>query len=239
MSQSNPETPISGGEPHYRPLMDRLRARGVERLGLMAGWAWHDDPRHLLFTLSRYKFVAKMVAGRERVLEVGCADGFATRLVAQTAKSVVGVDFDPQFIADATERGSDRWPIEYRVHDMLAGPLPEIFDAAFTLDVIEHIPPQHEEIFLANICASLTEGGVLIVGTPSLESQQFSSPQSKEGHVNCKSATDLQVLLSKYFANVFMFSMNDEVVHTGFHKMAHYLMALCCGPKAPATRKRG
>jgi hypothetical protein len=25
-----------------------------------------------------------------------------------------------------------------------------------------------------------------------------------------------------------MFSMNDEVVHTGFHPMAHYLFALCC-----------
>jgi hypothetical protein len=25
-----------------------------------------------------------------------------------------------------------------------------------------------------------------------------------------------------------MFSMNDEVVHTGYHKMAHYLFALCC-----------
>jgi len=25
--------------------------------------------------------------------------------------------------------------------------------------------------------------------------------------------------------------MNDEVVHTGYHKMAHYLLALCCGKK--------
>jgi len=25
--------------------------------------------------------------------------------------------------------------------------------------------------------------------------------------------------------------MNDEVVHTGYHKMAHYLFALCCGKK--------
>jgi 2-polyprenyl-3-methyl-5-hydroxy-6-metoxy-1,4-benzoquinol methylase len=228
-----------GGEAHYRPLMDRLRERGVERLGLMSGFAWHDDPRHLLFTLSRYKFVAKMVAGRERVLEVGCADGFATRLVAQTAKSVLGVDFDPQFIADANARRSDRWPIEYRVHDMLASPLAEVFDAAFTLDVIEHIPQPQEETFLANICASLTAAGVLIVGTPSLESQQYSSPQSKEGHVNCKSAGELQALLSRHFADVFMFSMNDEVVHTGYHKMAHYLLALCCGPKGRGEALRG
>ena len=30
---------------------------------------------------------------------------------------------------------------------------------------------------------------------------------------------------------VFMFSMNDEVVHTGYHKMAHYLFGLCTGKK--------
>ncbi len=30
---------------------------------------------------------------------------------------------------------------------------------------------------------------------------------------------------------VFLFSMNDEVVHTGFSKMAHYLLALCVTPK--------
>jgi len=37
--------------------------------------------------------------------------------------------------------------------------------------------------------------------------------------------------LGAYFANVFIFSMNDEVVHTGFGKMSHYNIALCCGPR--------
>ena len=40
---------------------------------------------------------------------------------------------------------------------------------------------------------------------------------------------DLKALMQRFFRNVFMFSMNDEVIHTGHHKMAHYLMALCCG----------
>lgn len=39
--------------------------------------------------------------------------------------------------------------------------------------------------------------------------------------MNCKSAPNLKALMQEYFHNVFMFSMNDEVVHTGFHKMAH------------------
>ena len=139
----------------------------------MTSWAWHDDPRHLLFTLSRYKFVAKILAGRERVLEVGCADGFPTRLIAQTVKSVVGVDFDEQFISDAIERASDRWSIEFHVHNVLASPFPGIFDGAFALDVIEHIPQEQEDLFLKNIRSSLSASGVLVIGTPSLESPKL------------------------------------------------------------------
>jgi len=65
------------------------------------------------------------------------------------------------------------------------------------------------------------------VGMPSLESQAHASPQSKEGHVNCKTGKDLKRLMQDYFHNVFLFSMNDEVVHTGFYPMAHYLIAVC------------
>lgn len=227
MTDNNAAQP---GEPHYRKLIDVLRRQGVDRLGLMTGWAWYDDPRHLLFTLSRYKFVAKMMAGRDSVLEVGCSDGFATRLVAQSVKSVVAVDFDPQFIEDAIARSSDRWPVDFRIHDMLAAPVPGAFDGAYALDVIEHIPPEQEDRFLGNIRSSLSATGSLIIGTPSLASQQYASPQSKEGHVNCKTGNELQATLLRHFEQVFIFSMNDEVVHTGYANMTHYYMALCCTP---------
>jgi 2-polyprenyl-3-methyl-5-hydroxy-6-metoxy-1,4-benzoquinol methylase len=225
---------VGAGEPHYKKLIDILRKHGVERLGLMTGWAWYDDPRHLLFTLSRYKFVAKMMAGRDRVLEVGCSDGFATRLVAQSVKFVLGVDFDAQFISDAIERKSERWPIEFRVHDVLASPVPGAFDGAYALDVIEHILPEREDRFLQNICSSLSASGILVIGTPSLASQQYASPQSKDGHVNCKTAEQLKSTLLRHFGQVFIFSMNDEVVHTGYTNMAHYYMALCCSPVTKA-----
>jgi 2-polyprenyl-3-methyl-5-hydroxy-6-metoxy-1,4-benzoquinol methylase len=231
MGKSTNAPPLGTGERQYQHRIDHIVERGVERLGLAAAWAWHDDPRHLLFTLARYKFVAKMLGGCERVLEVGCADGFATRLVAQTVKSVVGVDFDARFIADANARGSDRWPIEFRVHDVTASPVPGVFDGAFALDVIEHIPQHDEDHFLYNVRSSLSASGSLIIGTPSLSSQQYASPQSKEGHVNCKTADELKATLRRHFEQVFIFSMNDEVVHTGYASMAHYYLALCCSPK--------
>ena len=67
---------------------------------------------------------------------------------------------------------------------------------------------------------------------PSLGSQPYAALDSKEGHINCKFVNDIRVSLSKHFENVFIFSMNDEVDHTGYPKVAHYLTGLCCSPKA-------
>jgi len=61
-----------------------------------------------------------------------------------------------------------------------------------------------------------------------LESQAYASAPSKAGHVNCKTAVTLKELMQRRFHNVFIFSMNDEMVHTGFPALAHYLWALCC-----------
>ena len=38
--------------------------------------------------------------------------------------------------------------------------------------------------------------------------------------------------MQQFFHNVFIFSMNDEVVHTGYAPMAHYLLALGCTLRA-------
>jgi len=218
-------------EKQYQIMLEYRRKRGLESMGLMASQAWYDDPKRLAFTLSRYKFVAKMLSGFEHVLEVGCADAFGTRVVVQEVKKLTAVDFDAVFIEDTNARMGDRWKFECRVHDMLAGPVSGKFDGAYALDVLEHITPENEQLFLRNMAAPLTANGVMIIGMPSLESQPYASPLSKEGHVNCKTMPDLKALMQRFFNNVFMFSMNDEVVHTGYHKMAHYLFALCCGAK--------
>lgn len=218
-------------EPQYQRTLE-LQKAGLGTLGLMTNQAWEDDPKHLLFTLSRYKFVAKMLSGAKSVLEVGCADAFGTRIVVQEVEKLMAVDFDPIFVADANERMSERWRFECRTHDILTGPVPGGFDAAYALDVIEHIPSIDEMQFVGNMVHSLSNPGLLILGTPSLQSQAYASPPSKAGHINCKDAPALKKLLGHFFHNVFIFSMNDEVVHTGYYPMAHYLFGLACSKRA-------
>ena len=218
-------------EPQYQFCLDIRDRSGLTPLGLMTNQCWQDDPRRLAFFLARYKFVSKMLRGKRSALEVGCGDAFGTRIVRQEVPKVTAVDFDPVFVEDVNRRMEEKWRFECKVHDMLSGPLPEKHESAYSLDVLEHILPSDEDRFIRNVAASLTDDGVLILGMPSLQSQTYASRASKEGHVNCKDHEEFRLLMRNYFHNVFMFSMNDEVVHTGFGPMAHYLIAMCVGPK--------
>lgn len=218
-------------EPQYQECIEAVAVRGFERLGLRSSQSWHDDPKHLLFRLARYKFVAKMLSGSEHVLEIGCGDAFGTRLVQQEVKALSATDFDAVFIKDVEARMVERWRFPVFTHDLLDGPIVGSYDGIYALDVLEHIAQKDEHTFLKNAFTPLTEHGVSIIGMPSLESQAYASPTSKAGHVNCKSLPQLKALMQTFFHNVFMFSMNDEVVHTGHHAMAHYLFAIGAGKK--------
>ncbi len=210
---------------------DVQRQVGATRLGVLKNWEWHDDPRRFLFSMARYKFVSKMFAGRANVLELGCGDGFNAPIVLQTVKKLTLADFDPVFIQDARDRMKAPWIYEAKVLDLLQDPIEGCYDAIYSLDVLEHIPGEREREVLTKICGALDPNGAVIIGMPSLESQEYASPPSRAGHINCKTMPDLNALLGDFFHNVFMFSMNDEVVHTGYHKMAHYLFGLCTGKK--------
>lgn len=185
-----------------------------ERMGLMTSYRWQTDPKTVLFVLARYKFVAKMLEGYDRVLEVGCGDGFGSRLVAQTVGRLVCIDIDRRMIDSATAWDN----IEYEWTDNITDA-----DAIYALDVIEHIPRAQSEEWLEELALNAP---LVIIGTPSLESQPYASKFSKENHINCMSAPTLKSVMKKHFKHVLMFSMNDETLHTGFHKMAHYLFAI-------------
>jgi hypothetical protein len=189
--------------------------------GGMTLHSWEFDPKRLGFQFARYKFAAKMLSGMDRVLEVGCSDGFGSRIVRQHVKSLDAVDWDERSIEEAKKNASKTWPVSFKVHDILSGPLPG-YDGVYLLDVFEHI--SEEDVLLTNLRLSAQ---VCLIGIPSLESQKYASQGSLDRHVNCKSGEDLRATCKKYWKHVFMFGMNDETLHVGFLPMSHYLFALC------------
>lgn len=203
---------------------------GNETLGTMATNRWRSDSKMLGVTLSRYKFVSKMFTGFNSVLEVGAGDAWYSRVVLNEVGTLTLSDFDEIFLEDFERQEIYYNRAHYIVHNFTENLLGELFDGIYALDVLEHILPVDQDNFLSNICKSLPPTGCAIFGIPSAESQIYASEASKLGHVNCQSGEELRGNLKKYFANVFIFSMSDEVVHTGYTQMAHYLLALCTNP---------
>ena len=216
-------------EEQYTYLYEKKQKEGLEQLGMMMNGVWDRDPKRLGFVLSRYKFVSKMFEAKKNVLEVGCGDAWASRIVSQTVGKLTVSDFDPLFIEDLKSRHNKKWKFDSFLCDFTKSSSETKFDAIYLLDVFEHINKSKEINFIDNIKNSLTKKGSVIIGMPSIESQEIIPFDKRDpGHVNCKSGVELRTFLEGFFPNVFLFSMSDEVVHTGHTKMSHYLLALCC-----------
>ncbi|HEY7300071.1 MAG TPA: class I SAM-dependent methyltransferase [Xanthobacteraceae bacterium] len=197
------------------------------------------DPKRLAFFLARYKFASKMLKRCKDIVDVGCGDGMGTLMyVSDTgAEKVTGIDFDAALVDHAKkvlhaalEQGRpDRAArLSFECVDVLDGPMPgATFDGLSSLDVIEHIEERLEHEFIGRLAARMTDNGVAVIGTPNAHARQYASKHSEIGHINNYTPDRLQGSLEQHFRRVFLFSMNDEIVHTGFDKLAHYLIALC------------
>ena len=202
------------------------------KLGINSSEIFLSDPKMLGFVAAKHKFVGKMVEGFESVLEVGCMDGFGSIIVADFVKSLTSIDFYKEHIEQAkinVEPHRDN--ISFVGGDFLEYKFKKKFDGCFALDVLEHIDPEQEKIFLSKVVDSLKPSGVFIVGMPSIESQAYASKENVKTHINCQTASQLSNTLKSYFENVFSFGMNDEVLHTGYSKMCHYIIKICTSPK--------
>jgi 2-polyprenyl-3-methyl-5-hydroxy-6-metoxy-1,4-benzoquinol methylase len=197
-------------------------------LGQHVAYWLRRTPRRALHSTSYYKFAAKMLGRGRRVLDIGCGEGLGTWLLAAECGGAVGVDFDQDAVAVAKKN----WPdprIRFDCADALSLAGKERFDGVVHFDVIEHIAPEHADDFLVKTADLLGPEGIYVVGTPNITSRQYASAVTNAGHINLYSGERLEESLRRVFRFVFMFGANDEVVHTGFLPMAHYLLGVGCG----------
>lgn len=193
-------------------------------------YQFRNTPRHILFTLSRYKFAAKMIGPGRNILELGCSEGLGSYCLSEFAQHVHGVDFDEDAIAWA-KSNLESEKLTFQCDDFLGKEYGRCF-AVVSYDVIEHIYPENEDRLLQAVVKNLVHDGICLIGTPNVNSHQYSNPAISGAHVNLYSGERLVASLSRYFHNVFLFSVNDELIHTGYTPMAQYLIALCAYKRA-------
>ena len=194
-----------------------------------------SDPKLLGNTIAKYKFAGKMLEKKAKVLEVGCMEGFGSVILEKFVDKLYAIDYYKPHLKEI-ERSTFKPSVTFGLADFLDQNIlfRGNFNGIVSFDVLEHIDPKQEIYFFEAILKNLNTEGVCILGMPSIESQIYAQEANRKAHINCKSGDDFRQACEKFFSNVFLFSMNDEVVHTGFSKMAHYLICVCANPKYSA-----
>lgn len=190
---------------------------------------FEDNPLMAAIKLARFKFPARLLSPEDSVLDLGCGVGQGAYFYAcHTRGEVVGIDLyaDVEYARQTFRRDNLRF-----VQGDLLDPPREIlgsrFDAVVSVDVIEHFSEADGRTLIERYAGLLRPGGTMILGSPNVLSSPYRSPQSRSVHVHEYEPEELRALCAPYFGRTFLFSMNDEVVHTGFSKMAWFFWVVC------------
>jgi 2-polyprenyl-3-methyl-5-hydroxy-6-metoxy-1,4-benzoquinol methylase len=189
-----------------------------------------ENQLRLLIRLARYKFVAKMLKKTDRVMEVGSGSGLGAVFLGQHCAEVTGIEIKTSEIEEARALNR-RKNVRFETVDLFKVPASHRYDCVVALDVIEHMPIAMGRKLVRAMAGQLKDTGLLFIGTPSIYSYPYQSPLSRASHVKCYDLPELVEVIEGSFKRTLSFSMNDELVHTGYHKMAWYYFVLGLMPK--------
>lgn len=192
------------------------------------------DIKHFMFRLSRYKYVAKLMQYEKavNVLELGCNEAWGALLLKQNIdlSSYIGIDFDNDTIEWNKKNLSNDFTFVCDDVFTYVKQLDGKYDLVLALDVIEHIAKEKEDEFCRLFWQTVSERGTAVIGTPHINMMPYASEGSKAGHINMYDQKRLFETCKRYFNNVYIFNMNDEIVHTGMNAMSCYIFAVCSNP---------
>ncbi len=103
------------------------------------------------------------VAGDERVLDVGCGDGYVTRRIASLVPggSVLGVDPSPRMIEAARTADDRASNVSFQLGDVTTMAFGPVFDLVVSFNVLHWVADQ--ETAYRNIAAALRPAGRVLV----------------------------------------------------------------------------
>jgi SAM-dependent methyltransferase len=113
-------------------------------------------------TPGKLALLRRLLSGRPSILEIGCGYGETLEALAPGRTRAVGLDTAESVIQDA-ETGPVRFEVGSGV-EFDFGHMP--FDAAYSVDLVEHLHPDDLTAHLASVYRSLRPGGRYVVMTP-------------------------------------------------------------------------
>lgn len=114
------------------------------------------------------------------VLEVGCAKGVFTEMLAPRCQSLIAIDISGIACAAAAERCSRFSHVRVEQFDIVPRALPEQYDVVFALDLLEAIHGKRRlRSLIERLEGSLAPGGLLVVSSSRLPPAVRRSPMGE------------------------------------------------------------
>jgi len=149
--------------------------------------------------LSRYYFAQPLMAGRN-VLDVGCGTGYGSAILAESARSVLGVDISREAVGFA-QKNYRQTNLRFLVSDCSRLSVkPESVEGVVCFEVIEHLFDQ--EAFLREVRVVLKENGLLVISTPNRIFYTEERNETNPFHTREFDFDEFSLCLRKYFARV-------------------------------------
>jgi len=145
----------------------------------------------------RYVFVKNLVQDKV-VLDVASGEGYGSFLLADTAKTVTGVDIDNASIEHAKGK-YNKDNLSYQQASALELPFDDNhFDVIVSFETLEHLA-QHQEM-LAEFNRVLKTDGILIISTPDKKHYSDDTGFDNEFHVKELYKHEFKALLDKHWS---------------------------------------
>jgi len=152
--------------------------------------------------LKVYRFLHQFAVGKD-VLDVGCGTGYGTAYLAETAKSIVGIDYS----ASALKWARTHYPgVDFRLMDAVRPQFPDnSFDLIVSNENFEHLPNQATHA--GELARLLRPGGLCFIATPNPEI--FPGDHNRY-HVKENTLTELRGLFTPHFVDVAILESTSE-----------------------------
>ncbi len=159
------------------------------------------------YPLYRGFFSSEVIQEGDRLLDVGCGDGFFTRrFFAEKCSSIDAIDIEPTAIKAAKEYNSSE-KITYYLCDAVNQPFPNNpYEVVVWDGAIGHFSADTTDIMVRKICASLVSDGVFV------GSESLSAEECKRDHLQLfYSLDDLHQVFKRHFKYIELRSIQYRI----------------------------
>ncbi len=147
------------------------------------------------FPASEYHVIGKEILRPDDVvLDLACGYGESSEILGRYCRAVVGVDRDPELIAEARRRFGDRPQLRFVEADAEEYVHPgAAFDAVVSLHTLEHVA--RDRAMLINVRNMLKPGGRLVLEVPLATRRPFPVPHNPH-HVREYTRGEIEALVT-------------------------------------------